>query len=94
MGPKGNEVYMLAHTYYYSPKRIVTTVYSTSLLYDKYSLLGSALDKVTLHELDDMSVVNRCLMVSTYQGDPSCFYFRISWILMEWSWFYFFIPSI
>ena len=24
----------------------------------------------------------RCLMVSTDQADPSCFYFRISWILM------------
>ena len=36
----------------------------------------------------------RCLMVSTNQADPSCFYFRISWILMEWCLFYFFVPSI
>ena len=28
-------------------------------------------------------------MVSTDQVDPSCFYFRISWILMEQCWFYF-----
>ena len=34
----------------------------------------------------------RCLMVSTNQADPSCFYFRISWILMEGCWFYFFRP--
>ena len=26
------------------------------------------------------------------QADPSCFYFRISWILMERHWFYFFRP--
>ena len=31
---------------------------------------------------------NRCLMVSTNQADPGCFYFRMSWILMERSWFY------
>ena len=37
---------------------------------------------------------SRCLMVSTNQVDPSCFYFRISWILMERRWFYFFVPSI
>ena len=34
----------------------------------------------------------RCLMVSTNQTDPGCFYFRISWILMEQHWFYFFHP--
>ena len=37
-------------------------------------------------------VVLRCLMVSTDQADPSCFYFRISWILMKWCWFYLFCP--
>ena len=31
----------------------------------------------------------RCLMVSTDQADSRCFYFRISWILMERHWFYF-----
>ena len=35
----------------------------------------------------------RRLMGSTDQADPSCIYFRISWILMERPWFYFFIPS-
>ena len=36
----------------------------------------------------------RRLMGSTDQADPSCIYFRISWILMEWPWFYFFfVPS-
>ena len=35
---------------------------------------------------------NRYLMVSTDQADPSCFYFRISWILMEQHWSYFFHP--
>ena len=34
----------------------------------------------------------RCLMGSTDQADPSCFHFRISWILMEWLWFNFFVP--
>ena len=34
----------------------------------------------------------RCLMVSTDQADSRCFYFRISWILMERHWFYFFHP--
>ena len=37
-------------------------------------------------------VLIRCLMVSTDQADPSCFYFTISWILMERHWFYFFHP--
>ena len=35
---------------------------------------------------------SRCLMASTNQADPGCFYFRISWILMERRWFYFFHP--
>ena len=34
----------------------------------------------------------RCLMVSTNQADASCFYFRISWILMEQRWLNFFHP--
>ena len=34
----------------------------------------------------------RCLMVSTNQADPGCLYCRISWILMERHWFYFFHP--
>ena len=34
----------------------------------------------------------RRLMVSTNQADPGCFYFRISWILMERYWFYFLHP--
>ena len=43
----------------------------------------------------DTPLRSRFLMVSTNQADPSCFYFRISWILMEWRWFYFFfVPSI
>ena len=29
-------------------------------------------------EIDKCSLLNRCLMVSTNQADPSCFYFRIS----------------
>ena len=33
-------------------------------------------------------------MVSTNQAGPGCCYFRISWILMERYWFYFFVPSI
>ena len=37
-------------------------------------------------------ILIRCLMVSTNQADPGCFYFRISWILMERRWFYFFHP--
>ena len=35
------------------------------------------------------SLFSRCLMVLTDQADPSCFYFKISWILMEWHGFYF-----
>ena len=34
-----------------------------------------------------------CLMVSTDQANPSCFYFRILWILMERLGFIFFVPS-
>ena len=30
---------------------------------------------------------------STNQANPSCFYFRISWILIEWCCFYFFSLS-
>ena len=40
----------------------------------------------------DKSLCSRCLMVSTNQADPSCFYYKISWILMERRWFYFFRP--
>ena len=40
--------------------------------------------------LQNQSVYTRCLVVSTDQVDPSCFYFIISWILMERRWFYFF----
>ena len=37
----------------------------------------------------------RCLMVSIDQADPSYFYFRISWILMEPHWFHiFFVPFV
>ena len=39
-----------------------------------------------------MKIIGRCRMVSTDQADPICFYLRISWILMEWLWFYFFVP--
>jgi hypothetical protein len=35
-------------------------------------------------------VHTRRLVGSTDQAYPSCFYFRISWILMEWYWFWFF----
>ena len=38
------------------------------------------------------SLYIKCLMVSTNQADPGCFYFRISWILMEGHWFNFFRP--
>ena len=37
-------------------------------------------------------LVSRCLMGSTDQACSSGFYFRISWILMEQHWFYFFHP--
>ena len=37
-------------------------------------------------------ICSRPLMGSTDQADPSCIYFRISWILMERLWFYFFGP--
>ena len=33
----------------------------------------------------------RRLVESTDQADPSCFYFKISWILMDPLWFYFFL---
>ena len=36
------------------------------------------------------SLCIRCLMVSTNQADPGCFYCWISWIFMERRWFYFF----
>ena len=39
-----------------------------------------------------LQVLTRHLMGSTDQADPCCFYFRISWILMERPWFYFFCP--
>ena len=38
---------------------------------------------VTFIELPNTYLRTRCLMVSTDQADPSCFYFRISQILME-----------
>ena len=38
------------------------------------------------------SVNIKCLMVSTDHADPSCFYFRISWIMTERRWFYSFCP--
>ena len=50
--------------------------------------------QITLHTQHSVTftVYIRCLMVSTNQADPGCFYFRISWILMEPRWFYFFHP--
>ena len=46
-----------------------------------------------LYTLKQVSWINsRCLMVSTHQADSRCFYFKISWILMERHWFYFFCP--
>ena len=50
--------------------------------------------QITLHTQHSVTftVYIRCLMVSTNQADPNCFYFRISWILMERRWFYFFHP--
>jgi len=39
-----------------------------------------------------MYLLTRCLMLLTNQADPGCFCFRISWILMERRWFYFFRP--
>ena len=39
-----------------------------------------------------MKIIGRCRMVSTDQADPICFYFRISWILIKWRWFYIFCP--
>ena len=35
--------------------------------------------------------IRRLVLVSTDQAIPSCFYFRISWILMEQHFFYFFL---
>ena len=49
--------------------------------------------KVVNHFLIAKYVLSRRLMGSTDQADPSCIYFRISWILMERPWFYFFVPS-
>ena len=40
--------------------------------------------------LTSIVVFIRRLMGSTDQADPSYFYFRISWILVEWHWFQFF----
>ena len=43
--------------------------------------------------LEETTIHTRCLMVSTNQADPRCFYFRISWILMGRHWFHFFLSS-
>ena len=43
-------------------------------------------------QLGTAHACSSCLMVSTDQADSRSFYFRISWILMEWRWFYFFRP--
>ena len=53
--------------------------------FNKYVSIICHLEFVT-----SWSLLSRCLMVSTNQADPGCFYFRISWILMERRWFYFF----
>ena len=46
------------------------------------------------YESQGNPILIRCPVPSTDQALPSCFYFRISWILMEWHWFYFFLsPS-
>ena len=37
------------------------------------------------------TLYSRRLMGSTDQADPSCIYFRISWILIDRPWFYFFL---
>ena len=48
--------------------------------------------RLSVNFLSTYMLCSRCLMVSTNQADPGCFYFRISWILMEQCWFYFFHP--
>ena len=62
---------------------IAITVHGSKNIYLLYVMQRT----YTVHIL-----VTRCLMVSTNQADPSCFYFRSSWILMERRWLYFFRP--
>ena len=51
------------------------------------------LTRSNIHTSNTTYIVHtRCLMVSTDQADSRCFYFRISWILMERHSFYFFCP--
>ena len=63
---------------------IAITVHGSKNIYLLYVIMQRT---YTVHIL-----VTRCLMVSTNQADPSCFYFRSSWILMERRWLYFFRP--
>ena len=55
-----------------------------------YNFLAKTL--TTNSQIKRCCIRSRCLMVSTNQADPSCFNFRIAWILMEGRWFYFFRP--
>ena len=58
-----------------------------------YEIFRSGDSKFQCHNLIIKgSFNNRCLMVSTNQADPTCFYFRISWKLMEGRLFYLFCP--
>ena len=48
-------------------------------------------EKATNIWKNPLFVLSLRLMGSTDQADPNCFYFRISWILMDRPWFYFFL---
>ena len=58
------------------------------LIVPSFAIVGFAQNIPTLYV--GKYLLNRRLMGSTNQADPSCIYFRISWILMERPWFHFF----
>ena len=47
-----------------------------------------------LNNFTQITILSRRPVLSMDQALPCCFYFKISWILMERHCFYFFVPSI
>ena len=89
-----NDGYMLLSVIKGKPSKAKDTFFKKLIplfLHILYNIWNRWVENYTTYLcLININVLIRCLMVSTDQADPHCFYFRISWILMEWLWFYFF----
>ena len=91
-----NDGYMLLSVIKGKPSKAKDTFFKKLIplfLHILYNIWNRWVENYTTYLcLININVLIRCLMVSTDQADPHCFYFRISWILMKRHWFCFFHP--